>query len=97
MPFDAADLAAFVDPDMPGYALATIGGQPVPGLFGNGYSEAFGQMAGSQPRFRAPAGDLAGVVAGSAATILGKVYAVVEVQLPNDDPSGMGLLILESA
>ena len=30
--FDAADLAVFVDPDMPGYVSAMIDGQPVAGL-----------------------------------------------------------------
>lgn len=47
--WDAADLAALIDPDMPGYALATLADQSTLGvLFRNPAAEAFG-IGGTNP------------------------------------------------
>ncbi|HET6719031.1 MAG TPA: hypothetical protein VFH22_05270, partial [Rhodocyclaceae bacterium] len=80
MSFDAADLAAFFDPDMPGYAVATFaGGVEVAGLFGSGYGVAMSMVSGSQPSFQAPSADLAAVAEGTALTINAVSYKVREV------------------
>lgn len=93
MPFDADDLAAFQDADMPGYALATIGASEVAGRFRKDYAEAFG-VAGNAPQFAAADADLAGVSQGSSLTIGGTGYTVTAIQ-----PNGRGLtrLMLQEA
>lgn len=53
--FDAADLSAFFDPDMPGFVSATLSGQTVGGLFRERYAEAFGLVGGGDPVLRVPA------------------------------------------
>lgn len=97
MPFDADDLAAFNDPDMPGYVVATIGGSAVEGRFRAAYADALG-MAGTQPGFSAPLDDLAGVEEGAAVVIGGVSYTVEEVKRP--DPAALHhcrLILSESA
>lgn len=91
MSLSAADLAAFVDEDMPGYALATIGAGSVAGLFSNPSLEALG-IAGSRPVFRALTTEVSSVVEGTAITINATAYTVAGIQ---PDGKGMTLLILE--
>jgi hypothetical protein len=79
MPFDADDIAAFNDTDMPGYALATIGADTVAGRFRAPYAEALG-IAGSSPSFSAASGDLSGVSQGGAITIAGTGYTVTAIE-----------------
>lgn len=86
MPFDAADTAAFFDPDMPGYALATIGGGAVDGLFSNGYAEVFGgAVGGAAPSFCCATADIPTVARGTAVTIAAVAYTVVGIE-----PAGTG-------
>ena len=85
MPFDADDLAAFNDADMPGYALATIGASEVAGRFRKDYAEALG-IAGSVPQFSAADDDLTGVTQGSSLSIAGTGYTVTSIQ-----PNGRGI------
>lgn len=94
MPLDAADIAMFFDEDMPGYALASIGGAEIPGLFRSPYAESFGLAAGSAPVFRCASADVASVAQDAAATINGTAYTVAEIK---PDGTGMTLLILEAA
>lgn len=89
MTFDAADLAAFFDPDMPGYAVASFAGGDVAGLFGSGYAQAMAMVSGSQPTFQAPAADLGAVAEGTALTINAVSYKVREVR-----PGSAGITVL---
>jgi len=91
MPFDAADLAAFNDSDMPAYAAATIGAASVAGRFRERYAEGFG-IAGSTPVFEAASSDLTGVIQGTAVTVRAVAYAVAAVE--PDVARGMTLLRL---
>lgn len=94
MPFDADDLAAFNAPDMPGYALATIGSENISGRFKKVYAEAFG-MGGSRPVFAGASSDLAGVAVAAALTIDGVAYAVAEIDTNPPGQPGMTALKLE--
>jgi hypothetical protein len=94
MPFDAADLALLTDPDMPGYALATIGGNGVGGLFGNAYHEALGLVGGNQPMFSAPPAALVGIVVGTGVVIGSVSYSVAKIEA---DGVGLSKLLLERA
>lgn len=92
--FDAADLAAFVDPDMPGYISATINGQPVGGLFSAAYSESFGIVGGTSPSLRV-LGSVAVSDGDPVVTSFGS-FTVASIESPLG-PSGVKLLRLESA
>jgi hypothetical protein len=96
MPFDADDLAAFNDTDMPGYALALVGGVEVAGRFRKRYAAALG-MAGDRPSFVAPSADLAAAVHGTAVVIDGTAYTVAEVQVAAEGMPNHTCLILEDA
>jgi hypothetical protein len=89
MPLDAADLAQFVDPDMPGYVQATLGGQPYPVLFSDKPAEGFG-VSGSAPVATVPGASAPAL--GAELVIHGVSYAVADLN-PGDD--GMTRLILE--
>ena len=54
MAWDATDLGAFNDPDMPGYAVATIGAADVSGRFLKNYASIL-DIGGSNPVFRCAA------------------------------------------
>lgn len=86
MTLAADDLAAFVDEDMPGYVLASIGGSDVPGLFRAPYSGAFGLVASSAPEIMVLTADATGVTVGTSVTVPAGTYTVAEVQ-----PTGNGL------
>lgn len=79
MSLSAADIAAFFDSDMPGYALATFAFGDVAGLFGNNYESALG-VAGSAPSFTCATSSLTGqsVVQGTTLTIGGVSYRLRE-------------------
>lgn len=96
MPFDADDLAAFNDPDMPGYAVATIGGVDVAGRFRAAYADVLG-MSGTRPVFSAPLDELAGVDEGAAVVIGGVSYEVEEVKRPDPLALHHCLLILSES
>lgn len=89
MPFDADDLAAFLDPDMPGYQQATIGEAAVGGLFRKPYAESFGLMASDSPSFRALSADLATVAPGDDIELNAIHYVVTAVR-----PDGGGTTLL---
>lgn len=93
MPFDAADSAAFNDPDMPAYALATIGAASVAGRFHARYGLALG-ISGGQPMFGAATTDLASVSAGTSITINAITYTVTEKQTGD---IGQTMLMLQEA
>ncbi len=92
--FDAADLAAFVDPDMPGYISATINGLPVGGLFSAAYGEAFGFVAGNDPVLQVLPSVTAAV--NDAVVCSYGSYTVASVKTPKG-PAGLKVLMLESA
>jgi hypothetical protein len=91
MSFDAADIAAFNDSDMPGYAVATIAAASVAGRFRERYAQEFG-IAGSTPVFEAASAHLTGVAQGTAVTVRAVAYAVAAVE--PDVARGMTLLRL---
>ena len=77
MPFDAADLAAFLDPSMPGYARAEVGGKFVDGLFRQAPAEAFGLVTGVSPSLLARASDVEDLIDGQIVTLAGREYTAV--------------------
>lgn len=79
MPFDADDLAILSDADMPGYTLATIGADTVPGRFRAAHKEVFG-VSTTGPTFAADASLLAGATVGATVTIDGTSYTVADRQ-----------------
>lgn len=95
MAFDAADLAAFNDSDMPGYAQATIGAVNVDGRFRATSNEVFGVVPDDRAQFAALATDLSGVAVGDAVTIAGTAYTVAEIR-EADVGIGMTRLMLKS-
>ena len=81
MSFDSDDLAAFVDSDMPGYALGTLsGGGTAAGLFSERGSDAFGLVAAPTRSFLGKSADLTGVTVGSTVTISGTAYTVSAIE-----------------
>lgn len=76
MHFDADDLAAFNDPDMPGYAVATIGGVDVAGRFRAGPFDVMNVVEAFAPTFTAASGDLAGVAVDATVVIDATTYKV---------------------
>lgn len=94
MPFDADDIAAFNDADMPAYAVATIGADGVAGRFRSAYTAAFG-IDGTAPLFDAASTDVATVVRGTALTVHGTNYTVTGVE--PDAVTGMTRLKLQEA
>ncbi len=95
MPFDADDLADLLDADMPGYALATIGGVEVAGRFNDGYALAGGVVGTARRSFMAAGADLAAVVSGTTVSIAGTDYEVAGP--PQPQRSGLTLLELVEA
>jgi len=89
--FDAADLAVFVDADMPGYVSATVNGQRVNGLFRARYAETFGFVGGTQPGLRVH--DSLAVLEGDSVLIGAAVYTVATIE-PAEP--GFNLLKLET-
>lgn len=93
--FDADDLAAFNDPDMPGYALASLGGIAVAGRMKLRPAESFDLVAGSLRYFSGSSAELAGVVVDSIVTIGSVDYRVQKIETPDPMASGMTLLVLK--
>lgn len=90
MSFDAADLAIFCDPDMPGAAVATLaGGATVNVLFGAPYGDAFGMIGGSNPVAVCPSGSIA---SGASVTIGGIAYTALQIK-----PQRAGMVTVELA
>ncbi len=94
MPFDADDFAAFVDPDMPGYVEATIGGESVPGLFRNSPREGLGFVNANEPALSAAPAALASVSKGATVVINSITYSVVRKV---EDGMRLTTLLLEVA
>ena len=93
MPFDATDVAMFVDPDMPGYVLATVGGIELGALFRNKYVDAF-DVSGSAPVLRIVAADAPSVAQGDDVVIGATSYTVAGVEA---DGIGMVRLVLRES
>lgn len=93
MPFDADDIAAFNDSDMPGYAVATIGADTVAGRFRARYGEVLG-ISGGQPAFSGASSDLSGAAVDGAATIGGISYTITAIE---PDTFGQTVLRLQEA
>ena len=96
MSFDAADLACFVDADMPGYALGTLGGgATVGGLFEDGPASVFdGLVSGQQLAFRVLTVDAASIARDTTIAIGGHDYRVIDIA-PGRSASGLTRLVLE--
>lgn len=90
MPFDAADLAAFLDPTMPGYRQATIGEVTIDGLFRKPYAESFGMIASDNPSYRCLTAHVSWVLPGDDIVIDGTTYTVASVR-----PDGAGMTVLD--
>lgn len=96
MAFDADDMDAFFDADMPGYQLATIGAASVPCLFRGPYAESLGMVESSNPSILCQSADVTGVTAGTTTlTVNGASYTVISTQ--PDAPLAQTRLILEEA
>ena len=95
MPFDADDIAAFNDSDMPAYALATIGAASVAGRFRMASEDVFGLTPTLVPEFSAASGDLSAVVPGDTVTIESTTYTVAAVK-SRDEGQGMTRLRLKT-
>lgn len=95
MPFDADDIAAFNDADMPGYALATIGAASVAGRFRSASVDALGVVVADRVQFSAAATHLAGVSVGTSITIAAVTYTVAEI-MADDIGHGMTRLMLKT-
>ena len=93
MPFDAADIAAFNDSDMPGYAAATLGASTVDGRFRQSYAEALG-VGGGQPMFAAASSTLTAAAVGGTATIGGTSYTITAIE---PDTFGQTVLRLQES
>lgn len=93
MSLAAADLAAFVDADMPGYVEATVGGSAVDALFSDGYAEALG-IAGSKPTLLLPTASAASAAQGGVVTVGGTSYTIAAIE---SNASGMTRLRLDEA
>lgn len=76
MAFDASDLAAFVDPDMPGYVLAEIHGAAVGGLLLRDLGDHFGVVGHSERTFTGADSTLAELLPGDVLTIGDVKYSV---------------------
>lgn len=94
MSFDADDIAMFIDPDMPGYVLASVDGVDVGALFSNAFRADLG-MAGSVPTLKLVAADAPSVAEDSSIVIAGASYRVIGSPEPNG--RGMVMLPLEEA
>lgn len=73
------NLAALVQPGLPGVKAATYAGATVYGHFWNEYTDPSG-VESSAPRFGCPAANLPGVVHGSVLVIEGNTYKAVNVR-----------------
>lgn len=91
--FDTDDMTVFVDTDMPGYVLATVGGVDVDAIFSNRSDSGLG-ITGSAPFLLLPTASAASATNGTAVTVDGVSYIVTAVEA---DGTGMTLLRLEAA
>lgn len=93
MPFDAADIAAFNDSDMPGYYAATLGTATVAGRFRHSYAEALG-IGGGQPMFSGASSALTGASVGGSIIIGGVSFTITAIE---PDTFGQTVLRLQEA
>jgi hypothetical protein len=91
--FDTDDMEVFVDPDMPGYVLATVGGVETSALFSNGYATGL-SISGSAPSLLLPSSSAASAAQGTSVSVGGVSYTVTGVEA---DGTGMTLLRLQEA
>jgi hypothetical protein len=91
--WDATDRAALIDPDLPGYALATKADlSTVGGLFRQPYAEAFGNIGGTRPVFVCPSDQAP--AANDTLVIAGVTYSVQRIA---PDGNGFSTLDLDAA
>ena len=87
------DSAEFMDTTY-GFAMTvTLAGAPCAAIFDNGYANAFGDIAGSQPALLMSTVAAGSATTGTAVTVNSTAYTVAERQ---DDGTGMTRLVLES-
>ena len=94
MPFDADDLSAFVDADMPSHVSALLGAQPLDGLLRERPQEVFGIVGGNAPRFICKASDLPPDPRVVTLTVGARVFNVRDW---STDGTGLATLQLEAA
>jgi hypothetical protein len=80
MPLDAADLAAFVDPDLPSYAQAVFDGRLIDGSLRVATDVDFGQIVRDAYVFRARSIDVDGLRTRDRLRIAGIDYRVTAVR-----------------
>lgn len=77
--FDAANLAVYLDPDMPGYQVAALdGGATVGGIFDDG-----ARLGVNRSLFRCRSVDAAGVRVGDAISVDSTAFRVAEKRSVN--------------
>jgi hypothetical protein len=87
------NLSDFINPDTPGYVVATVDGQAVPGIFVNEYAGANLGLAGFEspsPQLHVEAADIAGVEQDDAVVIAAVNYKVASIE-----PDGTGITVLQ--
>jgi hypothetical protein len=78
--FDSADMAAFFDPDMPGYALAEVKGASVSGILRQPRADAFGIVEGNAFSFVGLETDLSEIREGDISVIANREFTIGSVR-----------------
>lgn len=86
------NLSDFINPETPGYVVATILGESVGGLFDRYYIDQFG-TASSNPTVLVKAAEVPGIAINDAVAIGGVDFIVAEPPQPDE----LGLVRLELA
>ena len=82
------ELADFINPDTPGYVLATVDGASVPALFDKLYAVGM-DIAGNAPLLTAISSAVSSAALGTAVVVGGVSYTVGGIE-----PDGLGLTVL---
>ncbi len=86
------NLTDFINPDTPGYVVATILGQSLGGLYDRYYIDEF-NVQSSNPTILVQAADVPGIAINDAVVVSGVNFIVSEPPQPDD----LGLVRLELA
>jgi hypothetical protein len=84
------NLSDFINPDTPGYVVATVGGNEVDAIFDNVFLEVGIGVNGSVPFLVVATADVVGVTRSSAV-----VVNAINYTIKNIEPDGTGITRLE--
>lgn len=91
------DLAMFINPMTPGYAVATIGAVDVAGIFDSQYGDTLGLVSGYTPAFICASADVSAVAEGQTITVGAINFTVAGVEHDSALRTGFCVLRLETA